>query len=285
MWRLIYTAVYSLIISFASAQGLDSTFALAEDLYQQERYGEAIYFYERARFFSDKELETDILFKMGQSYRRSAEPEKALAYFDRVYFTAKDQKLKQEAILAKVQSLVQMRSFTQALAEIYSAQAANDEQEQRLSFYEGICHYARMDFSSAHEAFIAATGKDSAKARAIVALYADTSSLYRPRPKVAKRLSYFMPGLGQLYAGDVKNGLNSMALNAAMVALTINVGVNYSTFDAFLAVFPWVQRYYLGGTDKAEMIAQDKLLENRQDFYLEIMEIFDDQVKGSSAPQ
>lgn len=284
MWRLFYTVVCSLLLSGLSSQSLDSTFALAERLYAQERYSEATFFYERARFFSPEEIEVEILYKMGQCYRRSFEAEKALAYFDRVYFTSSEALLKQEALLAKVQSLIQIKRFSLALAEIYASNPANKEQELRFHFYEGICHYARKDFDQSFHSFTAAAGDDSAKVNSIAQLYSDTSSLYRPRPKLAKKMSYFLPGLGQLYSGDLKNGLNSIALNVAMVALAVNVGVNYSLFDAFLAVFPWVQRYYLGGTDKAEMIAKEKLLENRQLFYLEVLQVFDNDSSTTPEP-
>lgn len=275
MWKVFYTAVCSLILLGLTGQSLDSTFSLGEKLYEEGRYAEAIYFYERVRFFTSDELSNEVLFKMGECYRRKADPESAKAYFDRVYFNSKDPQQKQDALLAKVQSLVQQKKFPAALAEIYAANPVDAKQSQRFSFYEGICHYGRTDFEASFDAFIAAAGADSTKVAALKTLYSDTARLYRPRPKIAKRLSYFLPGLGQFYAGDLKNGFNSLALNAAFMALAVNVGVNYTYFDALLSVMPWLQRYYIGGTDKAKMIAEKKLLENRQAFYLEVIGIFE----------
>lgn len=278
MWRAFYTAVCSLLLFGLSAQSLDSTLSLGERLYAQERYGEAIYFYERVRFFTSGELSNEVLFKMGECYRKKGDPESAKAYFDRVYFNSKDSRLKQDALLGKVQSLVLQKRFAAALAEVYASNPVDAEQGQRFSFYEGICHFGRADFESSYDAFTAAAGADSTKVQALRLLYSDTAMLYRPRPKLAKKLSYFLPGLGQFYAGDYKNGFNSLAINAAFMALAVNVGLNYTYVDALLAIMPWLQRYYIGGTDKAEMIAEKKLLDNRQAFYLEAIGIFDQSI-------
>lgn len=275
MWKVLCTAACSFLFLGLSAQSLDSTFSLSEKLYDQGRYSEAIYFYERVRFFSSGELSNEVLFKMGECYRRKGDPQSAKAYFDRVYFNSKEERLKQDALLAKVQSLVQQKKFPAALAEIYASDPVDVEQGQRFSFYEGICHFGRADFEQSFEAFTAAAGDDSLKVKALKNLYSETAMLYRPRPALAKKLSYFLPGLGQFYAGDLKNGFNSLALNAAFMALAVNVGINYSFVDALLAIMPWLQRYYIGGTDKAKMIAEKKLLENRQAFYLEAISIFD----------
>lgn len=283
MSRIISTIVCSLLMLGSFAQGLDSTMALAQRLFKQNQFEQAIYFYERARFFSPQELEAPILFKMGECYRQSDQAETSLAYFDRAYFNSQDEKLKQEALLAKVQSLIQLKDFNLALAEIYAANPQEPLLQQRFHFYEGLCHYTQMNFEQSYHSFIAAAGADSNKVKELVSLYSDTSALFRPRPGLAKKLSFFLPGLGQFYAGDYRNGFNSLALNAAFIALTINVGLTYSTFDALLAVFPWLQRYYIGGTDKAKLIAKNKLLKNRQEFFLEVLEILENE-KATASP-
>ncbi len=281
MWRLIYISVYSLFGISLIGQNLDSTLSLGETLYAGKQYDQAIYFYERARYFSPQELEVNILYRMGECYRLGGEAPKSLDYYDRVYFSSKETELQQQALLAKVQALMQMREFNLALAEIFASSTQDSEIQQRFDFYEGICHFANKDFEQSFYSFKAAAGEDNLKMSALDLHYSDTSSLYRPRPMTAKKLSYFFPGLGQLYAGDFRNGINSAVLNVAFVALAINVGINYSLFDAFIAVFPWLNRYYLGGTDKAKMIAEEKLLKNRQEFYLEVLRILAQESKGS----
>jgi tetratricopeptide (TPR) repeat protein len=276
MWKVIYTIGCSLIALSIGAQGLDSTLSLAHKMYELERYEQAIPFYERARFFTPSgSLEASILFKMGECYRKSDQAKKSLDYYDRAYFNSTLAPEKQAALVAKIRALINLKEFHLALAEIYAANPNGAEEQRRLDFFTGICFYANGDFKGSFDNFLMAASGDSAKINALNKLFPDSTTLYRPRPKLAKKLSFFLPGLGQFYSGDIRNGLNSLGLNLAFMALSVNVGINYTFFDALLAVFPWLNRYYLGGTVKAEIIAHKKRLENRQEFYLKVIEIFD----------
>jgi tetratricopeptide (TPR) repeat protein len=72
----------------------------------------------------------------------------------------------------------------------------------------------------------------------------------------ARRLSYLLPGIGQVYASGLKEGIFSGLLNASMIALAIsNFYSGYYFTSVFIAggLFP---AFYLGGATHAEFLVK-----------------------------
>ena len=88
-----------------------------------------------------------------------------------------------------------------------------------------------------------------------------------------------LPGSGQIYSGDFKNGINSILLTGGLAALGVLMYNQYSLLDAFLAVFPWFFRYYQGGYEKAKNIAHDKRAIRRDKTYKKVLEIVNESKK------
>ncbi len=92
-------------------------------------------------------------------------------------------------------------------------------------------------------------------------------------PIIARNLSIILPGLGQLYAGDIKNGINSMALNAFLIWGFIHTWQTYSFIDSYISVFPWFQRYYIGSAIHARDIAEKKKARKKEKYFDEIVKV------------
>ncbi len=80
----------------------------------------------------------------------------------------------------------------------------------------------------------------------------------KKNPKTARVLSMILPGAGQFYAGDIKNGLNSLLLNALLGFWFVTTGLAYTFVDAAATVTPWLFRYYGGGIRRAGEIVEKK---------------------------
>ncbi len=65
-------------------------------------------------------------------------------------------------------------------------------------------------------------------------------------------LSAVVPGLGQTYSGNFKDGVNSFLLNGTLVAGMIYTSVQYTWIDGVMAFSPWLFRYYVGGIANAK---------------------------------
>lgn len=87
----------------------------------------------------------------------------------------------------------------------------------------------------------------------------------------AKLLSTIIPGTGQMYVGDYRNGLNSLILNSFNFWI---IGLNIVKADYLSAALYFIfvtERYYAGNRYKAEQIAISKNEETENKFEKEIL--------------
>ncbi len=78
----------------------------------------------------------------------------------------------------------------------------------------------------------------------------------------AQRLSAWLPGSGQVYAGDWGSGLASFTLNAAWIGL-LAYAVTERDWLGGLLVVNYGPRYYLGGIQKAgSLVSKERLRED-----------------------
>jgi hypothetical protein len=133
-----------------------------------------------------------------------------------------------------------------------------------------------MSFPESHQSFLLAFDeKETIKKNKIDSLFIVLESIKGPKPKKARILSTILPGLGQLYAGDIKNGINSFILTGGLIVLGINTAINLTLLDALMTVAPWFQRYYMGGYNRAENIAAEKFKEKQNRVFLSILSVYD----------
>jgi hypothetical protein len=90
----------------------------------------------------------------------------------------------------------------------------------------------------------------------------------RYNPQRAYIMSGIIPGSGQFASGEITAGLNSMLLIGGLYLISLRVMHIYSFWDAVLAVFPWIQRYYLGGMEHSKQLATSKIQHKRYQSYL-----------------
>jgi len=71
-------------------------------------------------------------------------------------------------------------------------------------------------------------------------------------------MSAVLPGAGQWYSGSKREAMNSLLINALFLTLTIRTTRLVSTLDVMIAILPWFQRYYVGGYNRASLLAYQK---------------------------
>ena len=82
-------------------------------------------------------------------------------------------------------------------------------------------------------------------------------SATRKSPGKAKMLSRFLPGVGQMYAGRIKNGLIASALNGTFAYYTINALLAKRFLDAAIIYYLFWYRYYGGNVNNAKNFAYE----------------------------
>lgn len=278
MWKVTCALWISLLLGSTglSAQSLKETQALGFQALEAGRYGQAEAYLKRVAFFQLDSPLARVQEALGRCYLALDQPERAYAYFDRAFFLYQNAPRAQaRTMLGKARSLLKNGAYQKALLELYTAPQPPDTAQQRqLLFYLGLTHYLTEEYETAYQEWKPLVRQDSLSQARFYALLHHKKNLQRPRPKTAQTLSYILPGLGQFYAGDVKNGLNSFLLNGALVSLAVRVALRYSYFDAILAVVPWFQRYYLGGATKAKSVAREQRAKNRRQTLEAVLGLF-----------
>lgn len=256
------------------AQALPSA-ALAQNAFDEGLYELALYELNRLVFLQEPTVDPVLFAQIGRCYMAEGSYELAANFFDRYYFSAATDQNRIEAVLLKTKSLVAQKQLALALTELYTLQAnqLTAYQLQQYHLYKGVCHYELEDFKAAEEAFLMCT-KDTL---AIRAFFAHPKSFYRPNSSVAMVMSAVIPGLGQLYANEYQESINSLLINALFITYTIRISKNLSTFDAFISILPWFQRYYAGGYNKASDLAYERMLANRKTRLGEILTVIESQ--------
>ena len=268
MKRVLFLILITNAVSFG--QSLDKTFGFANQLYEQKSYPNAVEAYKRVLFFDSAAVFSnqvfpkiaDCLFKL-QKYQESAQ------YYDLAYFSAQDSVLKNAYVLKKISCFLILKQYDYAEVELLGL----DEnlalpQKKEKDFNEAVLRFAKGEYDVSEQIFKSLVS-DSAK---VDLLFEKNKKVSKISPKKAKIMSMIVPGLGQLYVGDVKNGLNSFVLSVGLFSLGLRSALINNPLDAAISTLPWFQRYYQGGFKKAELIAIARIQEKRYMIYNQLLD-------------
>lgn len=125
----------------------------------------------------------------------------------------------------------------------------------RMFATAGIAAAANQQWAKAHEYLTnwarQLPNHDSA-VEVITKLLQDTSAIPHRDPALCMIMSGIIPGSGQIYCGEIFDGLNALALNAALVWSLASQIQDKSYATAALAGMPLLGRYYMGNLDHAK---------------------------------
>ena len=252
-WIQLFIVVTSLSIH-ATGQNLEQAFALAQEQYNSGNLSLAEKTYRRVLFFDSANIfRGEVAEKLAYISLANDDLQAALNYFDQAYFSISNLEHKTDIQFERIQLFIKRKEFQKALAEIYQVEVT-ETVNQRLSLYEGYCHYLLKDFQSAEVAFTSLV-RDTAAIVHISEMMDRARKIERMNPKTYQILSYFIPGLGQIVLGDARSSINSIFLNSALALLFIETAKKLSLFDATLSVIPWFYRYYAGGAKLTKDLA------------------------------
>lgn len=271
--KVIFTVLFSCIISQIYGQQTSAIVHFADGQYKVGNYSGALLEYQRAIFFG--EATTGELFhQMGRCSFELKKYDQAIEYFDRAYFAYTNDSLRINSLLDKAKCNIVTRSYNIALIDLFGLTDSLPEKTYRLKqFYIGLCYFGTEQFDEAKKYFVDAVNPSFEKQRqSIDQLLSNKRKLNRPNPRTASTMSMCFPGLGQFYAGDYKNGLNSLILTSALITLGIKISIEQTLSDGIFTILPWFQRYYQGGYMRAEKIAMEKRAHNRNEVYEKVLQ-------------
>jgi hypothetical protein len=275
MHGILLSTIFSLT-NLLNAQTFEETIKFADSQFSQANYQLAVKEYQRALFFGSGRS-TDYLYRqIANAFFKNQQFEQANYFYDISYKTATNDSIKKELIFNKSQSYLLSGDFQKSVYELTSLDSNLSVYFiNKRNFYFAVSYFGLEDFKKSEMYFLNLTeGRPEAK-QEIQKLFNSKIKLYRPNPKTAKTLSRILPGSGQIYSGDIKNGLNSIILTGGLALLGVHMYNEYTLFDSFMSVFPWFLRYYQGGYNKAYEIAKRKRTIRRNMTYKQILKVLD----------
>jgi len=245
---------------------LPSVIGFGDSLFISGNYIVALQEYRRAYFFAGDELKLPLSLKIAECCLALEDFEIARNFYDSAARYSEHNDIRIECEFQKIYTFMMEGNFGYALFILNHFEAGNETRlQKRKSLYQGLCCFGTGQFEESHMHFLNTLSQtDTLKIARLQELYGDIKKLKRPVPGLAMALSIIVPGAGQVYAGDVKDGLNSLFLLGGLVYIGIS-----GLFINPLVTVPFVQRYYLGGIINAQRTAREKRTKKQYDYLAE----------------
>lgn len=227
-------------------------------------YEAAITEFKRYMFFHpDDENIAHIQALVARCYRSAGDTSRAAENYISAIRSVDNDSLKQALRLDLATTYI--AAGKQDLARLTLSRVNNEAEEtstlRRASFLEAMAAIYDFRWQDARSAFhrYAHYQCDSAFARRIDrwadSVFADAEDVPYRSPSTAKWLSSFIPGAGQIYAGEFWTGLNALALNAVMLSFVVDAAIDGRYVALATTHLPFFYRYYSGNRDHAEEYA------------------------------
>jgi tetratricopeptide (TPR) repeat protein len=260
-------AVPALLLSLAvAAQGEQGDLGFAQSLLEQGDYEGAITEFKRSLFLNPASESTSVAqYRIALAYRNLEQWDRCAEALNKSIRAEKDDSLRteQEIMLGAVTAAkgdFDLAEFQLVRIEVY---AQYPVLRRKAAFLRGICCVYQAKWEEARSAFRTAFA-DSLGTAEFYHLRGQIDSLtltaeLQPRksPELAKWLSTFLPGLGQFYAHDWRNGLNALAINSATGYLLVDNILEHDWRDALLTYLFLFGRYYFGNRYHAALSAKE----------------------------
>lgn len=272
MPRTLLSIVFSLGFLLAGGQNADQTMAFAREQISYGNYNEAKKALSRVLFFDNGVQYPETFGMLADLYFRQSDFENAWNFYDHASIVSGNDSLKAEFTLLKASCRLYSRDYNESLMDLMSYQGnISDHQQQQFDILFAITYFYLNDYEKSELHF--KKSADSTLYNTIEQGFLDISRAgKRYNPRTARLLSIFLPGSGQMYAGDYKNGFNSLLLVSGFAVAGIGLSGIVRFYDAAIIVFPWFQRYYMGGYQKAYSITEARRQSVRNDILRQLIE-------------
>jgi hypothetical protein len=246
------------ISNIVAQNSLKHQFDYANELFNQEKYFDAITEYKRLQFF-DKEniyaFESNLL--IGNSYKAGAKFDEAIRYFTAAEMHARNEieYYNSNILSARVNIL---RGTTKQAEKILTDLLDNPKfisDTEEIKYWMGWSYIFSDEWEKAHQIFNE-NNLDTSLANICKSV---NEEFYNK--DFAKYSSYIIPGFGQFYTREYLSGTLSLGWNVLFGYLTINSIILDRVLDGIMVGnFLWL-RFYSGNTQNAEKFAIEKNLQ------------------------
>ncbi len=253
--------LFSVFTIVLQAQTPAETLDYAREQSNVGNYANAVKTLNRLMFFDNGVHFPEVFRLLADNYYSLQDYSNAVYYYDLAITQSEDDSLKAELTLSKASCRIFEAGFREAQIDLLSFEGTlNNCQQWQFDVLSAMSAYYLGQYDEARKLLLLCAKEQNAEMLPQIETgFARLSYLEkRYNPRVARVLSIVIPGSGQVYAGDYRNGANSFLLVLGFITAGIGISSSVTFFDAALIVFPWFQRYYMGGYQKAYIIALEK---------------------------
>jgi tetratricopeptide (TPR) repeat protein len=269
---IILLLLFSFCIVKGSGQSTGEALEFAKSQIKEGNYELANKALHRVLFFDTEFSHPEAVELIAESYYMVSDYLNARYYFALASVQSDNDSLKAEFAFKKVLCNLNLEEFQDAKIELLSFEGElTAQQNWSYNLLSGITAFNLEEYDEARKYLVMCT--DTANHQIVNRHFDEIHKLERRyNPRTARILSIVLPGSGQFYAGDYKNGINSIALVTGLAAAAATLAVSITFIDAAIVVFPWFQRYYMGGFQRASNIALDKQMTKKKELLLTILD-------------
>jgi len=252
------------------SDNVESIISFGDSLFLKGNYINALNEYQRVYFFAGSELKSRIGGKIADCCLVLNEFKMARSFYDSVIVYSNNASQRISCEFMKILCFMKENNFGYALLKLNNFEVEDEIQlKSRKNLYQGICCFGIGQYDSSYQHFLnSVSTADTLRKSQLQHLFENHNALKRPDSHVAMMLSMIIPGTGQFYSGDVKNGLNSILLVGGIFYLGTIV-----SSSGLVLIIPLFCKYYLGGIVHSKQIAERKREEKRNAYYTDLMEI------------
>lgn len=249
---------------------VETIISFGDSSYKTGNINIAIQEYRRAFFFADQELKCELGEKIADSYFVLQDFSIARIFYDSAIFFSGPDISQADLSLKRILCSMMDQDFGFALLQLNNLQTAGSSIiENKKNLYQGICCFGMGLYDESFQHFMSSVPLTDTLIRSqLLQVFKNRNKLKRPYPSVAVILSILLPGSGQVYSGDLRDGLNSFLLTGGLFYL----GISNSLVNPYV-ILPFSYRYYTGGIVHAKQKAEEKRKVNQSIIYANLMEI------------
>ena len=275
---------YLLTLTAIQLLGKDMVLTLADKFFDLGFYEEAITEYKRYIHFNAVTGEVSYTYyKIGLAYREEHNLKKSLAALEASAQTAISDSIREERKIDIAVTYIAEGSYSKAkfiLLKLLSF-SKTPEIKRKASLFLCVAHLYTYQWKSAKDAiqiYFEEEGNNEF-AEGLDSLLSAAENMNYKSPTTARWLSTFIPGAGQMYAGNVGNGINALLLNGANIYFIIYKLLKEEYGNAYIIYFFLFRRYYFGNIYHAKKEAMDynrSLNEQTADSVLTLLEMIEE---------
>ncbi len=247
---LICLTIAALCLGTHTAHAVDEPpLRLARHLLRQQNPDAAITEYKRFLYFHpDAARLNRVHYEIGLAYRAQDRWEHAVTHLRTAILLTPDSETRSEYRLQLAVTLIASQNYDLARLELIKVtlQTPSAQLYRRALFLQAVADIYQFRWEDAQDALRNYT-TDAVLTEQLKA----AAEMPQKSAGLAQRLSTFLPGAGQAYAGEWTDALNALALNGVFAFLTIDAALQANYMDATLWGVLIFWRYYRGNTYRA----------------------------------